>query len=123
MASSMLSTVFLYQNKNDNCNTRVKLISKGEDIVEETQKCINAMDFVKDWASWRGNLQDAIKRGRDFGMSDDMIQKLSVKVGDFLAKKVCPATPEEQLMKDLWEIASQEERKTLATLMFKLVEK
>lgn len=91
--------------------------------MEDTLKCINAMDFVKDWASWRGHLQDAIKRGREFGMSDEMIQKLSVKVGDFLAKKICPATPEEELMKELWEVATQEERKTLATLMFKLVEK
>jgi len=91
--------------------------------MEEIQKCINDMDFVKDWASWREHLQDAIKRGRDFGMSDDMIQNLSVKVGDFLSKKVCPATPEEQLMKELWEVGTQEERKTLATLMFKLVEK
>ena len=91
--------------------------------MEGAQKCINAMDFVKDWATWRGHLQDAIKRGRDFGMSDETIQKLSVKVGDFLAKRVCPATAEEQLMKDLWEVASKEERKTLATLMFKLVEK
>ena len=55
-------------------------------------------------------------------MSDDMIQNLSVKVGDFLAKKVCPATPEEQLMKDLWGVATQDERKTLAALMFKLVQ-
>ena len=91
--------------------------------MEDTLKCINAMDFVKDWASWRGHLQDAIKRGREFGMSDEMIQKLSVKVGDFLANKICPATPEEELMKELWEVANQEERKTLATLMFKLVEK
>jgi len=50
--------------------------------MEEVQKCINAMDFVKDWASWR----------------------------------------EHQLMKDLWDVATQEERKTLATLMFKLVQ-
>jgi len=91
--------------------------------MEETQKCINAMDFVKDWASWRGHLQDAIKRGRDFGMSDEMIQNLSVKVGDFLAKKICPATPEEQLMKEMWEVATPDERKALATLMFKLAER
>ena len=91
--------------------------------MEETQKCINAMDFVKDWASWRGHLQDAIKRGRNFGMSDEMIKSLSVKVGDFLAKKICPATPEEQLMKDMWDVATPDERKTLATLMFKLVQK
>ena len=94
-----------------------------QETMQESMKCINAMDFVKDWASWRGHLQDAIKRGRDFGMSDEMIQKLSVKVGDFLAKKVCPATPEEELMKDMWEIGTKEERKTLATLMFKLVSK
>lgn len=81
------------------------------------------MDFVKDWSSWREHLQDAIERGRDFGMSDEMMQKLSIKVGDFLANKVCPATPEEVLMKDLWDVASQKERKILATLMFKLVEK
>jgi len=91
--------------------------------MEDTQKCINAMDFVKDWASWRGHLQDAIKRGRDFGMSDEMIKNLSIKVGDFLAKKICPATPEEQLMKEMWEVATPDERKTLATLMFKLVER
>jgi len=91
--------------------------------MEETQKCINAMDFVKDWASWRGHLQDAIKRGRNFGMSDEMIKNLSVKVGDFLAKKICPATPEEQLMREMWEVATADERKTLATLMFKLVER
>jgi hypothetical protein len=92
-------------------------------MTEATMKCINAMDFVKDWSTWTGHLQDAVKRGREFGMSDEMIQNLSVKIGDFLAKKVCPATPEEQLMKDLWEVGTQEERKSLATLMFKLVEK
>ena len=91
--------------------------------MEEVNKCINALDFVKDWTAWTGHLQDAIKRGREFGMSDDMIQHLSVRVGDFLAKRVCPATPEEQLMKDLWGVATQDERKTLAKLMFKLVEK
>ena len=41
--------------------------------MEEVQKCIDAMDFVKDWASWRDHLQDAGNRGRDFGMFDDMI--------------------------------------------------
>jgi len=91
--------------------------------MNELQECINAMDFVKDWADWKANLQDAIKRGREFGMSDEMIRDLSVEVGDFLATKVCPATPEEQLVRELWEVADQEERKTIATLMFKLVEK
>ena len=91
--------------------------------MKEIQKCINAMDFVKDWAQWRGNLKEAIERGREFGLSEDMIRKLSVKVGDFLANRVCPATPEEQLMKEMWEVATPDERKTLASLMFKIVDK
>lgn len=91
--------------------------------MKESQKCLNAMDFVKDWVHWRGNLKEAIERGREFGLSDDMIKKLSVKVGDFLAKRVCPATPEEQLMKEMWDVATPDERRTLASLMFKIVEK
>lgn len=91
--------------------------------MEGLQKCISAMDYVGDWTSWKDNLQEAIKRGREFGMTDQMIKDLSVNVGDFLATKVCPATPEEQLMKEMWEVADQEQRKTIATLMFKMVEK
>jgi len=91
--------------------------------MEESLKCLNAMDFVKDWSYWRENLKDAIERGREFGLSDDMIKKLSVKMGDFLAKRVCPATPEEQLMKEMWDVANPDERKVLATMMFKIVEK
>ena len=89
----------------------------------ESLKCLNAMDFVNNWAQWRNTLKDAIQKGRDFGLSDDAIQKLSVKVGDFFATKVCPATPEEELMKELWDTATVEERKTLATLIFKIVDK
>lgn len=91
--------------------------------MEDSQKCLNAMDFVKDWVQWRGTLKEAIERGREFGLSDDMIKKLSVNVGEFLAKRVCPATPEEQLMKDMWDVATPDERRTLASLMFKMIEK
>ncbi len=90
--------------------------------IEEKMKCINAMDFVQDWTEWRKNLKDAIERGRRFGMSDQMIQKLSVKVGDFLAEKVCPATKEEALMREMWSVATPDERKTLASLIFKMVD-
>jgi len=51
----------------------------------------------------------AIYQGRDFRLSDDMIQSLSVKVGDFLANGVCPATKEE-LVKEFWGVATPEER-------------
>jgi len=87
----------------------------------EGLKCLQALDFVKDWGAWRGSLKEAIGSARKFGVSDETIKAMAVKMGDFLAEKVCPATKEEELLKELWNVASPEERKTLATLMFKLV--
>jgi sulfur relay (sulfurtransferase) DsrC/TusE family protein len=84
-------------------------------------KCLDSMDFVKDWQTWRDSLHEAIAGAKKFGLSDDVIKDMSVKVGDFLAEKVCPATKEEQLLKEMWDVATLEERRTIATLMLKLV--
>ncbi len=87
----------------------------------ERFQCLSAMDFVKDWDTWRGTLKEAIAEAHRFGVSEETIKNLGVKVGDFLAKKVCPATKEEELLKEMWDIATPEERKTIATLIFKMV--
>jgi len=88
----------------------------------EREKCLQAMDFLKDWKTWRASLNEAIAAARKFGVSDETIKDLSVKMGDFLAQKVCPATKEEELLKEMWDLATAEERKTLASLIFKMVE-
>jgi hypothetical protein len=36
-------------------------------------------------------------------------------------QKVCPATKEEELLKEMWEIATPSERKVIGTLIFKMV--
>lgn len=88
----------------------------------EKEKCIEAMDFMKDWDQWKSTLNEAINQGRKLGLSDDTIKSLSASVGDFLATRVCPATKEEELLRDMWEVASPDERKILATLIFKMVD-
>ncbi len=93
---------------------------KGELAMERFQ-CVSAMDFVKDWDAWRNTLKEAIGEARKFGVSDEVIRDLGAKVGDFLATKVCPATKEEELLKAMWDVATPEERKTIATLIFKMV--
>jgi hypothetical protein len=54
-------------------------------------------------------------------MSDEEIQSWATKVGDLLVEKVCPATKEEELLKEMWEIGTPSERKVIATLIFKMV--
>ncbi len=90
--------------------------------VDKKLQCINMMDYVGDWAEWRKNLRRAVSVGQKVGMSEDEIEALAAQIGDFLAEKVCPATPEEELLKEMWSVADPEERRTIAALMVKMSE-
>jgi len=90
--------------------------------VNKKLECVQMMDFVGDWAEWRKNLRRAVSVGKKVGMSDEEIEALAAQIGDFLAEKVCPATPEEELLKEMWSVAEPEERRTIAALMVKLSE-
>jgi hypothetical protein len=84
-------------------------------------ECIMAMDFMKDWKSWREGLHEAIKEGRKYGLTDEEMKAWATEVGGYLAKNVCAGTPEEALLKELWDVATPDERKVIASLIFKLV--
>ena len=84
-------------------------------------QCLEMMDFLKDWTTWRNSLKEGIAMAKKMGVSDEEIQDLTTKVGDFLVEKVCPATKEEELLKEMWEIATPSERKVIGTLIFKMV--
>lgn len=87
----------------------------------EQSKCIASMDFVNDWKTWRETLSDNISRARSLGVSEEIIKSMAVKVGNYLSENVCPGTKEEQVLKDLWDVGTPEERKCLASMIFKSV--
>jgi hypothetical protein len=87
----------------------------------EASKCVEALDVMKDWSTFRKSLHEGISAAKKFGMSDEEIQKAAMRVGDFLNEKVCPATPEEQLLKEMWDVGSSDERKAIASVLFKMV--
>lgn len=90
--------------------------------VNKKLQCINLMEYVGDWKEWRNNLRRAVSVGKKVGMSEQEIEDLATQIGDFLAEKVCPATPEEALLQEMWNTASPEERRTIAGLMVKMSE-
>jgi hypothetical protein len=90
--------------------------------VNEKLQCINMMEYVGDWKEWRKNLRRAVSVGKSVGMSQEDIEALAKQIGDFLAEKVCPATPEEQLLQEMWNVGTPEERKMIAGLMVKMSE-
>lgn len=82
-------------------------------------KSLNAFDCVSNWETWRTNVKERIAVAHRFGVPDETIKTIAVKVGDFLAEKVCPATKEEELLKEMWSGGTADERKTMTTLILK----
>ncbi|MEW5743901.1 MAG: DUF3243 family protein [Nitrospirota bacterium] len=87
----------------------------------EKSKCVDVLDVTKDWSTFRNTLHEGIQEARKFGLSDEEIQNLAMTVGDFLNEKICPATREEELLKEMWDVSSPDERKSLATVLFKMM--
>jgi hypothetical protein len=91
--------------------------------MEEGVKCLDAADFLKDWAQWRETVHKAIQTARKIGMSDEQIIQSSFKVGEFLTQRVCSGSKEGEIIRELWDAAEPEERKVLARLLFKIMDK
>jgi hypothetical protein len=91
--------------------------------MEQGTTCLSGGDFIKDWDQWKKTVGEAIKMARKVGMPDKLIEVASVKVGDYLTKKLCAESKEEALIKELWDAATPDERKTLGKLLFKIMDK
>jgi hypothetical protein len=72
------------------------------------------------WESWKKTLGQAVEFAEELGISRNQIGSMAQQVGDLLAQNVTPANPEQKAVKELWDVASQDERQVLANLMTKL---
>jgi len=71
---------------------------------------------------WKQFLAERVNEAQAAGLSDETIAKLAYQIGEFLDQKVDPKNNEERLLKNLWDVGTEDERKTLARLMVKLVD-
>ncbi|MBC8080598.1 MAG: DUF3243 domain-containing protein [Gorillibacterium sp.] len=76
---------------------------------------------LKSYDKWKSFLSDRVSEAERLGFSDEFIVKMAKEIGDFLSNKIDPENPEERAIKELWDVGDEQERKTLARLMFKLV--
>ncbi len=77
---------------------------------------------LETFEKWKAFLAERVNQAQAIGMSDETISQLAFQIGEFLDQKVDPQNNEERLLKDLWDVGTEEERKTLARLMVKLVD-
>jgi hypothetical protein len=65
-------------------------------------------------------LGQAVEFAEELGISRNQIGSIAQQVGDLLAQNVPPANPEQKAVKELWDVANQDERQVLANLMTRL---
>lgn len=71
---------------------------------------------------WKQFLAERIEQAQKAGMSDETIAKLAFQIGEFLDNKVDPENREERMLKELWDVSTDEEKRMLAGLIVKLVD-
>jgi len=80
-----------------------------------------ATTVLTNFEKWKQFLSDRVKAAEHIGLSEEQISKLAKKIGDFLADQVEPQNEQERLLSDLWKVADEDEQKTIARLMVKMV--
>ncbi|MBA9086061.1 hypothetical protein FHR92_002534 [Fontibacillus solani] len=78
---------------------------------------------VKNFDRWKKFLGERVQHAENIGMSEEAIANLAYEIGGFLDEKVDPQNDSNRVLKEIWDVGSEEERKTIARLMVKLAKK
>ena len=78
---------------------------------------------LSNFATWKHFLADRIEQAKKIGLSEETISNLAFEIGNFLEEKIDPKNEEERVLKDLWDVGDEHERKCIASMMVKLVQK
>lgn len=73
------------------------------------------------WEGFKSQMASAVKLGESMNMSIEQIEERAAEVGDFLAQRIDANSPEQRVLKELWEVADEEEQHALAGAIIKLV--
>ena len=76
---------------------------------------------LSEWENWKKFLGQAVEFADELGVGRERILSLAQQAGDLLAENINPGNPEQKTVKELWSVADEGERHTLASLMIRLV--
>ncbi len=81
------------------------------------------MEIGTSWHDWKKTLGKAVNAAEMVGMSDEAINQAAYRLGDFFAANFDPGNREQRLLKELWEAGAEDEKKSLAKMIAKLVDR
>lgn len=76
---------------------------------------------LTNFETWKHFLAERVGQAKKMGLSEDTISNLAFEIGSFLDEKVDPKNEQERVLKEIWDVGDEDERKTIARLMVKLV--
>ncbi|GBF72066.1 hypothetical protein PA598K_00297 [Paenibacillus sp. 598K] len=77
---------------------------------------------LNNYDTWKHFLADRVEQAKKIGLSEEAISNLAFEIGSFLDEKVDPKNDEQRALKEIWDVGDEDERKTIARLMVKLVQ-
>lgn len=72
-----------------------------------------------DIQSFKERLASRIAEGKNHGISDEVMKEGIVNLADIAVHFFSADKPEEKLMKELWEISTEEEKKVLSNILLR----
>ncbi|WP_071458535.1 DUF3243 domain-containing protein [Bacillus massilinigeriensis] len=93
--------------------------------VEETMDRMDssrADDILGNFEEFKSYLHKRIQLGKTAGLNEEQLASAAQKIADYLAEKVEPRNREEQLLRELWKVGTEEEQHKLAHMLVKLAE-
>jgi hypothetical protein len=72
------------------------------------------------FSKWKQFLGDRVEAAEKAGFNDESISQIAYQIGGFLADKIDPENKEERVLKELWDVADDQEKKVMAKIMVKL---
>ncbi|USG68009.1 DUF3243 domain-containing protein [Brevibacillus ruminantium] len=80
---------------------------------------MSVLDNFRDWKEFLG---DRVEQAKQAGMESDTLQNVAYQIGGYLSGQVDPKNDQERLLKQLWDAGDEEQQRSLASLMVKLVQ-
>lgn len=81
------------------------------------------MNVMENFDRWKDFLGEQVDKAKAMGVSHERLTDVASKMGDFLANKVDPQNAQERLLKQMWDVSSEDEQHTIASIMVKMADR
>lgn len=78
--------------------------------------------MTQSFQQFQQKLAQKLEVAHKMGLSDAHIDQSVKKIADWMAEEVAPQSPEQAMLKEMWESANNQERQAMASVLHKVVE-